>query len=143
MDNESVQITMYSTQHDISEETTKTTYSGNCRVLAGKHAITYEEYFEGDHGSPVKNKNLIKISDNAVHLTKKGPVTTQMYFEQGKKYYGNYQTPFGSFTMEIYTEQLQIQKEEYGVSASIVYQLSLNQCAVSRCTIQIEIKQFQ
>lgn len=141
MNNTNVKITIQGTQHDISEETTEATYSGCYRFLSGKHIITYDEYFEEEGTLPSKNTNLIKIDSDSIQITKKGTVTTQMYFENGKKHFGTYQTPFGTFDMMLYTNQLTLQKTEQIISATINYELSLNNCPVSKCTIHIYISE--
>lgn len=139
IENKNVQITIKGTQHDISDSSMETTYLGSYRQLAGKHVISYNEYFEEDGAPPSTNANLIKIDNGTIHITKKGTVNTQMHFESGKKHHGIYQTPFGSFDMVIHTEKLAILETEQGLVADILYTLSLNHCPVSKCTIQIKV----
>lgn len=135
-----VQIIISSTQHDISEETTQTSYLGKYRFLAGKHVIAYEEYFQEEGNPPTKSTNLIKITENSVHITKKGTVTTQMHFEPSTIHRDSYQTPFGTFDMMITTEQLTIEDNHKEQTVHIKYSLSLNNSPVSKCTIEIRIK---
>ena len=134
------EITIYSTQHDISEETTETVYTGEYRFLAGTHVISYDEYFQEEGNTPSKTTSLIKINENFIHIAKKGIITTQMHFDTYKTYQGNYQTPFGSFAMLIDTEQISVNEQENEIQADFTYHLSLNHCPVSKCTIQIRIK---
>lgn len=135
-----VEITIKSTQTDISDESMETMYIGDYRQFAEKHIITYEEYFENEGAFPAKNKNLMKIEKNCIQITKKGAITTQMYFEPDKKHFGSYQTPFGNFDMTIHTERLTVQETSQTVTADIVYHLSLNGSPVSKCNIQMKIK---
>jgi len=134
-----VQITIQSKQAHISDESMEITYRGSYRQFVGKHIISYEEYFEEAASSPAKSTNLMKIEKNAIQITKKGAVTTQMYFEKGKKHFGSYQTPFGNFDMVIYTEKLTVKETEQTVTADIIYQLSLNGSHVSKCKLRMEI----
>lgn len=134
------EITICSTQHDISEETTETVYTGEYRFLAGTHVISYDEYFQEEGNIPSKTTSLVKINENFIHIAKKGTITTQMHFEPCKTYQGNYQTPFGSFAMLIDTEQISVSEQENEIKADFKYHLSLNHCPVSRYTIQIRIK---
>ena len=140
MTNGKVQITIKSTQTDISDESMESTYTGNYRQLAGKHIVTYEEYFESEGTFPAKNTNLMKIEKNSIQITKKGAITTQMYFASDKKHSGSYQTPFGNFDMTIHTEYLTVQETNQTVTADIVYHLSLNGSPVSKCNIHMKIK---
>lgn len=145
MKSKEITITISGTQHDISEDSMENTYIGQYAVMTGQHIIKYDEYaIEDDDmqaSDAVKyiNKNLVKINSNSVHITKKGAVNTQMYFEQGKKYNGVYQTPFGNFDMMIETEQLNISEASHTISIEILYALSLNKCPVSKCTIHMQI----
>ena len=142
MNNNKVQIKILSTQHDISEETMETIYTGNYRKLADKHVIAYDEYFEEEGCAPSKNTNLIKITTDSVEITKKGTVTTRMLFKSGETYKDIYQTPFGGFDMLLETEQLEISETDNHISVTICYSLSLNHAQVSRCTIQMQIKEM-
>ncbi len=137
--NETVQIIIHSTQHDLSEETMETTYTGKYRRLSDKHLITYDEYFEDEGMPPTRNTNLIKIDANSVQITKKGVITTQMCFENGKKHLGVYQTPFGSFNMMLQTKMLTVDETEHAILATINYILHLDGRLVSEYTIQMEI----
>lgn len=134
-----IKITIKGTQHDILEETTENTYTGQYTYLSDTHIIKYNEYLEEENTVPAVNKNLVKINDTSIHITKKGAVNTQMHFEQGKKHYDVYQTPFGDFNMMIDTEQVTVQKNKDILDVTIVYSLSLNHCPVSKCTIQMQI----
>jgi len=139
MNTKQVSINIQSTQHDISEETLDTIYSGNYHYIDKKHIIRYEEFFEGDGTTPLKNTNLIKIENDSVQIIKKGAINTQMQFTAGQTYHGSYQTPFGCFQMTIYTEHLEIKETATTLQANIVYTLDLNQCPVSKYTICMEI----
>ncbi|MDD7403819.1 MAG: DUF1934 domain-containing protein [Butyribacter sp.] len=137
MNQKKIKITVQGTQHDISEESIENTYEANYAMLSDKHIIKYNEYTEEDNAQQTATRNLLKISKDAVHITKKGAINTQMHFEQGKKHYGVYQTPFGNFDMMIETKQLSIQEDADSLSVCITYFLSLNNCPVSKCTIQM------
>ncbi len=134
------EITIYSTQHDISDETTETLYTGEYRFLADTHVISYEEFFQEEGNPPAKTTTLIKIGEDFIHIAKKGAITTQMHFEPLKAYHGSYQTPFGTFALLIDTKHLAVCEQENEVQADIKYYLSLNNCPVSRCIIRIQIK---
>lgn len=134
-----VQITIHSTQTELSDEPMEAVYSGNYRRLAGKHIITYDEYFGEEGASPVPNKNLMKIEKDVIVITKRGAITTQMHFEKNKKHSGSYQTPFGSFHMTICTEELSVQETGQSIIAKMLYYLSLNGSRGSKCSILMEI----
>lgn len=145
MKSKEITITVKGIQHDISEECTENTYTGIYTSLADQHIVKYDEYMVDADKEPIADiekftaKNLVKISKDSVHITKKGAVNTQMYFEQGKKHHGVYQTPFGNFDMKIETEHLNISETSHTISIEILYTLSLNKCPVSKCTIHMQI----
>lgn len=134
------EITIYSTQPDISEETTETIYTGEYHFLTNTHIISYEEFFHEEGNTPEKTSTLIKIGENFIHIAKKGAITTQMHFESFQTFHGSYQTPFGTFALFIDTEHLSVCKQENEIQADIKYSLSLNNCPVSKCTIRIQVK---
>lgn len=135
-----VKITVHSIQHDVSDEVSKNSYQGDCHYMAGKHIVRYEEVFETEEGSTEKSDNLVKIGDDFVQIRKKGAVSTQMHFEVAKEHHAPYQTPFGVFDMTILTDALQVQKTDKDMTIHIQYQLSLNQCPISHCTINMKIE---
>lgn len=135
-----VQITIHSTQHDISEETTENIYTGKYRFVADKHVVNYEEYFSEEGTAPSKTTNLVKIGKDFVHISKKGTVNTQMHFQVSKKHQDIYRTPFGNFDMTITTHHMSLEEKEDGLTVNISYSLGLNHCPVSKCTIQMQIK---
>ena len=64
----------------------------------GKHFFLYEETAEGENET---TRNMIKVTDNYMELTKKGSVSVHMIFECGKKHVTYYHTPYGSLLVGI------------------------------------------
>ena len=58
----------------------------------------YEEVMEGQKES---TRNMIKVRDNYMELTKKGAVNVHMIFEKNKKNITYYNTPYGSLLWEL------------------------------------------
>ncbi len=50
----------------------------------GKHYIIYDEVMEGFEGS---TKNIIKLTEDSLDVTKKGVTNVHMVFEENKKKY--------------------------------------------------------
>lgn len=104
----------------------------------GKHYILYEEMSEGLSGS-IKNK--VKINGNeSIEIIKKGLINTHMVFEKGKKYYTNYETPYGQFSMGFYTTELNVEETEDRICADIKYNLELNDEVITVCSIKITVQ---
>lgn len=64
----------------------------------GKHFFMYEEVMEGQKES---TRNMIKVRDNYMELTKKGAVNVHMIFEKNKKNITYYNTPYGACWWEL------------------------------------------
>jgi uncharacterized beta-barrel protein YwiB (DUF1934 family) len=66
------------------------------------------------------------VSDNSVMLTRNGAVTMQMYFQEGKKNYFVYETPFGSMNMGLDTHSIASNLGENGGEIEVKYVLDLS-----------------
>ena len=84
--NNNVLVTVHGLQHEIDDkEGIQTKQTGNYRLVAGKHIISYKEYFRDEEtGRDATISNLLKISGDTVTLTKRGATNTEMTFKTGK-----------------------------------------------------------
>lgn len=109
---------------------------GKYNVVDGKEYIRYDEIYEFEN---MKGSNLIKISQDCVEITKRGPITAHLSFIVGEKTMTCYGTPFGNIYLGIFTRKLDIKRDEDNIRVSIVYSLELNYETVSECDVEIEI----
>lgn len=100
------------------------------------HYILYEEQLEG-FGQPVKN--LLKLWEDRLEMTKKGPVNTSMVFEKGQFAKVNYQTPFGQMVLGIRTKALGVIISEKSIHVRIEYALEAEERHLADCRIRIRI----
>ena len=107
MERKKAQITIKSTQHDIENTEEKQTYSGHYAYKDGIHFLSYEEIY-GTGAEKAVIKNLYKISDHTLYLSKSGAIMTKMLFDPEKKYHDIYQTPLGSFRLFLNTKTVEI-----------------------------------
>ncbi len=63
-----------------------------------KHYVIYDEVVEGFDET---TKNIIKLWEDCVDITKRGLMNVHMVFEKNKKNVTCYQTPFGSMILGI------------------------------------------
>ena len=138
MERKNVQITIESTQHDVSDATEKNTYQGTYGFRDGKHYISYRESVMPDQADAV-TKNIIKITDSVLSISKTGALKANMQFEQEKSHQGLYQTPLGDFAMSLHTKRLDIHAESGRLFVHVNYDLYLNQGFVSNCTVKMFI----
>lgn len=140
MDKHRVQMVIRGTQHDVSEESIEQIYQGEYSFRNGSHYIRYEECYQGE-GDPLSTGlNLLKIKEDTILISKKGAISTKMQFDPGKTTYTPYQTPYGTFQMEVITTDLTICRKGKDFHISIHYQLNMDGQPLSQCSIEIEVK---
>ncbi len=101
----------------------------------GKHYFLYEEVLEGQSET---TKNVIKVADDYMEVTKKGAVNVHMIFEKNKKNVTYYYTPYGSLLMGIDAYQIDVRETEEEIRIEVVYGLEINNEHLANCRIQIK-----
>lgn len=102
-----------------------------------KHYIIYDEVMEGFEGT---TKNIIKLQEDCVDITKRGITNVHMVFEKNKKNVTCYETPFGSLMLGINAKDIRITEEENDISVDVRYALELNYEHLADCTIKMAIQ---
>ena len=137
MERKPVKVTIKSTQHDIENTATETSYSGHYAYKDGVHLLSYEE---SDSDSPeIIVKNLYKIYEDTLQLSKSGAITTKMLFDTKIRHQNVYRTPLGSFPLMLHTKQINIDASEDALTVFLNYDLFMNQNFISNCTIEMTI----
>ena len=77
-------------------------------------------------GQKESTRNMIKVRDNYMELTKKGAVNVHMIFEKNKKNITYYNTPYGS-----------LQEKEEEITVEVEYALEINNEHLADCHIRI------
>lgn len=103
----------------------------------GKHYIIYDEVMEGFEGS---TKNIIKLTEDFLDVTKKGVTNVHMVFEENKKNITYYNTPFGNLFIGIDAEKIQVEESEENINVNVAYALEANYEHLADCRIQMNIK---
>ncbi|MDE6905704.1 MAG: DUF1934 domain-containing protein [Lachnospiraceae bacterium] len=103
----------------------------------GRHYVIYDEIMEGFEGV---TKNIIKIRDDCVDITKKGLTNVHMVFEKDKQNMTCYETPFGSLMVGINAKSIHVREEENDISLDLEYSLEINYEHLADCTIKMEIR---
>ena len=102
-----------------------------------KHYVLYDEVVEGFDGV---TKNIIKLQEDCVDITKRGVTNVHMVFEKNKKNIACYETPFGSLMLGINATDIKITEKENDISVNVDYALELNYEHLANCTIRMEIQ---
>lgn len=103
----------------------------------GKHYIMYEEVMEGFEGV---TKNVLKLKDDSLEITKRGSSNVHMVFEKDKKNMTCYTTPFGSLMMGIDAHSISIEESDGEIQAHIEYALDINYEHLADCTIHLSVQ---
>lgn len=104
-----------------------------------KHFIQYDEPAETE-GAVIKN--MIKISPNRIEITKKGAVSSQMYFDLDQNTEAIYQTPYGDLCFQIRTSTIFLEATENSILVKLEYSLYTEDSLLSdhRTVILIQAK---
>ena len=103
----------------------------------GKHYIMYDEVMEGFDGN---TRNIIKLTEDSLDITKKGVANVHMVFEKNKKNVSYYNTPFGSLLIGIDAKSVDIAETENNIDVNIKYNLEVNYEHLADCSIVLHIK---
>ncbi|MEY8518777.1 DUF1934 domain-containing protein [Lachnospiraceae bacterium 29-84] len=103
----------------------------------GKHYVLYDEVMEGFTGN---TRNIIKLTEDSLDITKKGVSNVHMVFEKNKKNVSYYNTPFGSLLIGIDAKNIDIAETEDNIDVKVKYNLEVNYEHLADCFITMSIK---
>lgn len=103
----------------------------------GKHYILYDEVTEGYEGN---TRNIIKLTEDSLDITKKGVSNVHMIFEKNKKNVSYYNTPFGSLLIGIDAKSVDIAETDDNIDVKVKYNLEVNYEHLADCSIVMNIK---
>ena len=110
--------------------------SGTYYKKNGKHYVLYEEVNEDSRDV---TKNVIKIGTNIMEVTRKGPASVHMMFEEGKQTVSYYYTPFGNLLIGIDAKSVSVEESENEIVARVKYGLDINYDHVAECNITVRV----
>ncbi len=113
--------------------------TGNYIKKNGHSYINYKEY---DRDNPNDcYDNLIKVEENMVTITRKGPMRSQLMLEKGRRHQCVYQTIAGDLMIGVFTKTLKSTLNEKGGTLEVSYTLDFNTDLVSENSFKIEVKE--
>lgn len=86
----------------------------------------YVTYKESEVTGMEGTTTTLKISDGVVTLMRFGMVNTQFIFEQGQKHVSYYDTTYGTFTVGVYTSEVDINVDDKGGEVRVDYHLEID-----------------
>lgn len=127
----------FAAQGDEESEPVEVITAGDYYKKNGKHYILYDEVMEGFQGN---TKNVIKLTEDSLDITKKGVSNVHMIFEKNKKNVSYYYTPFGSILVGIDAQSVDIRETEENIDVKVKYNLEVNYEHLADCSITMNIK---
>ena len=100
------------------------------------HFVIYDEATEG---SDELTKNVIRLKDRSMEITKKGHVNVHMVFEENRKSLSNYATPFGDILIGLDTRKISVTSEVNKMHVEVDYMLEVNYEFLANCRISMDI----
>ena len=117
--------------------------SGNYYKKNGKHYIIYDEVTEGFSET---TRNIIKLNDDLLDITKRGVSNVHMMFEKNRKsgklhvYRHGDTLPYGSLLIGIDAKSVDVQETEHDIDVKVNYELEVNYEHMADCCITMNIK---
>ena len=102
-----------------------------------KYYITFSdlETFETND-----TKTTLKVEDDKITLIRFGSNNAQFIFKQGKEYKSHYETPYGAFSMAVFSEYVSIDMNDEGGDLSVLYDIYLNGLKTQTNNLKINLK---
>lgn len=121
-----------------AEDNIETVQQGEYYFRNGSHYLLFDEYMEGFR-EPVKT--MLRFKNRELTLTRRGLLSVQMLFEEGKKNLSSYRTPYGMIMIGLDTSRVEWQVEQDSLHLEVDYALEANYQYVADCHIVIEAKE--
>ena len=128
----------FAAQDEEDVEPVEVITAGDYYKKNGKHYILYDEVMEGFDGN---TRNIIKLTDDSLDITKKGVSNVHMVFEKNKKNVSYYNTPFGSLLIGIDAKSVDIAETEDNIDVRVKYNLEVNYEHLADCSMNIKSKE--
>ena len=140
MDMRDVIISITGVQNDANGErdSAELVTAGKYGFENGECRFTYEESeLTGLQGT----RTTFTINPMGVVLRREGSLNSEMVFQQGRKNYFLYETPFGSATMGVDTRRIDTSLGEHGGSLELDYNIDFNHTPMGRNKFRINVKE--
>ena len=127
---------------DGQEDCFELTTSGKYKKQNGKYFVSYE-------GSEISGyadtTTTLKIQDDYVSMIRfgKDKGTTQMIFQENKKYTGIYRTPQGNLSIDVYTNEMSVNIGDDGGELELDYFVNMNNVGAIRNNLKVKIRKVE
>lgn len=97
--------------------------SGSLELDERRAVIRYEEIV--DEALPAQAV-AVTVEDGTLVMERGGEYATQMVFSRGRRYEGQYETPYGAMDLAVFCTRLKCALNEEGGEIQLSYQMDLN-----------------
>lgn len=113
--------------------------AGNFMKKKDHYYIGYKEY--DDDNPDICFDNLIKVEENMVTISRKGPMRSTLLLEHGRRHQCVYQTIAGDLIIGVFTKTLNNNLSERGGTLEVSYTLDFNTDLVSENRFYITVEE--
>ncbi len=123
---------------DAEDEVTELVTGGEYSNENGEITLSYmESELTGLEGT----KTTFKINKDLVTLTREGMYNSQMIFEEGRRHFFLYETPFGATTMGVSAHSIETGLDEHGGDMEISYAVDIENVVMGHNTFHINVRE--
>ena len=102
----------------------------------GHHFLIYDEATEG---FDMMTHNMIKFTENALEVRKRGLIDVHMIFEEDKKNISFYHTPYGMINMGVAATKVRMKETPDQILLKAEYALDINDSYVPKSGLAREL----
>ena len=102
---------------------------------------TVFSYMESELTGLEGTKTTFRIRPELVTLTREGTFSSQMVFQEGKKHFFLYNTPYGSSTMGVNTRSISHGLGEHGGNMELCYSIDVDHVSLGKTEFQIQVRE--
>ncbi len=103
-----------------------------------KYYVTYTDLEEFETNGA---KTTLKIENDKVTMIRFGETGSQLIFKQGNKYDTHYETSYGTFSLSIFPDNVNIDIDDKGGNLCLSYDLYFNGLKTQRNDLEINLKE--
>ena len=121
---------------DGDDQRVETINRGTFYTRNNKNYVVYEETMSENEIV----KSVLKFDEKQFELNKKGSYSVHMTFEEGKKNYTAYKTPYGDVMIGIDTTAVMCKRAADEINMAIEYDMEVNYEHLAKCRIDMNVK---
>ncbi|MCR5311362.1 MAG: DUF1934 domain-containing protein [Lachnospiraceae bacterium] len=121
---------------DGEDQRVETINRGTFYTRNNKNYVVYEETMSENEIV----KSVLKFDEKQFELNKKGSYSVHMTFEEGKKNYTAYKTPYGDVMIGIDTTAVMCKRAADEINMAIEYDMEVNYEHLAKCRIDMNVR---